>query len=94
MDRELLSQYSDGLIATTGCPSGEVQTRLRLGQYDEALKAASDYRDIFDSRATFVNAELAKVYGISGITGSSPVPRESPSRKARAISSPRPREAT
>ena len=47
MDRELLSQYSEGLIATTGCPSGEVQTRLRLGQYDEALKAASDYRDIF-----------------------------------------------
>ncbi|PVZ94939.1 DNA polymerase III subunit alpha [Amnibacterium flavum] len=47
MDRELLSQYSDGLIATTGCPSGEVQTRLRLGQYEEAKKAASDFRDIF-----------------------------------------------
>ena len=47
MDRELLSEYSSGLIATTGCPSGEVQTRLRLGQYDEALKAASDFRDIF-----------------------------------------------
>ncbi len=38
MDRELLSQYSEGLIATTGCPSGEVQTRLRLGQYDEARR--------------------------------------------------------
>ena len=25
-----------GLIATTGCPSGEVQIRLRLGQYDDA----------------------------------------------------------
>ncbi|OUE30838.1 DNA polymerase III subunit alpha [Clavibacter michiganensis] len=47
MDRELLSTYAKGLIATTGCPSGEVQTRLRLGQYDEAVKAASDYRDIF-----------------------------------------------
>jgi DNA polymerase-3 subunit alpha len=47
MDRELLSTYGKGLIATTGCPSGEVQTRLRLGQYAEALKAASDYRDIF-----------------------------------------------
>src|SRR5215217_2198719 len=30
VDRELLSQYGQGLIATTGCPSGEVQTRLRL----------------------------------------------------------------
>ncbi len=47
MDRELLSQYGSGLIATTGCPSGEVQTRLRLGQYREALQAASDFRDIF-----------------------------------------------
>ena len=34
MDRELLSTHGKGLIATTGCPSGEVQTRLRLGQYD------------------------------------------------------------
>jgi DNA polymerase-3 subunit alpha len=47
MDRELLARYSEGIIATTGCPSGEVQTRLRLGQQHEALQAAADYRDIF-----------------------------------------------
>jgi DNA polymerase-3 subunit alpha len=47
MDRELLSRYADGLIATTGCPGGEIQTRLRMGNYGEALRAASDYRDIF-----------------------------------------------
>ena len=47
MDRELLAKYSDGLIATTGCPGGEIQTRLRMGNYREALRAASDYRDIF-----------------------------------------------
>ncbi|WP_346844335.1 DNA polymerase III subunit alpha [uncultured Rothia sp.] len=47
MDKELLQTYGKGLIATTGCPSGEVQTRLRLGQYDAAVQAASDYRDIF-----------------------------------------------
>ncbi|MDQ1571200.1 MAG: polymerase subunit alpha [Actinomycetota bacterium] len=47
MDRELLSEYSKGVIATTGCVGGEVQTRLRLGQYDEAIKAAADFRDIF-----------------------------------------------
>jgi DNA polymerase III alpha subunit len=29
MDRELVDAHSDGIIATTGCPSGEVQTRLR-----------------------------------------------------------------
>ena len=47
MDREVLQTYSKGLIATTGCPSGEIQTRLRLGQFDEAIQAASDFRDIF-----------------------------------------------
>ena len=47
MDREILAQYSTGLIATTGCPGGEVQTRLRMGAYKEAIKAASDFRDIF-----------------------------------------------
>src|SRR5690606_41865313 len=49
MDRELLSQYGQGLIATTGCPSGEIQTRLRLGQYDKAREAAAEFRDIFRS---------------------------------------------
>jgi len=47
MDRELLSRYGKGIIATTGCVGGEVQTRLRLGQYEEARQAASDYQDIF-----------------------------------------------
>ena len=47
MDREVLQTYSKGLIATTGCPSGEIQTRLRLGQYQEAVAAAAEFRDIF-----------------------------------------------
>jgi DNA polymerase-3 subunit alpha len=47
MDRELLQTYSTGLIATTGCPGGEVQTRLRLGQYDAARAAAAEFQDIF-----------------------------------------------
>jgi DNA polymerase-3 subunit alpha len=50
MDRELISRYADGLIATTGCPGGEIQTRLRMGNYKEALRAASDYRDIFGAQ--------------------------------------------
>ncbi|GGM37681.1 DNA-directed DNA polymerase [Longimycelium tulufanense] len=47
MDDELLERYAEGVIATTGCPSGAVQTRLRLGQFDEALRAAARYRDVF-----------------------------------------------
>jgi DNA polymerase-3 subunit alpha len=54
MDRELLAEHASGIIATTGCPSGEVQTRLRLGQTAEALQAASDYRDIFGAENFFL----------------------------------------
>ena len=47
MDRELLSRYGAGLIGTSGCPSSEIQTRLRLGQWDEALRCAGELQDIF-----------------------------------------------
>jgi DNA polymerase-3 subunit alpha len=53
MDRELLQTYSKGLIATTGCPSGEVQTRLRLGQYEAARAAAAEFQDIFGKENYF-----------------------------------------
>jgi DNA polymerase-3 subunit alpha len=46
-DRELLTTLHEGLIASTGCPSGEVQVRLRLGQFDEALRAAGELQEIF-----------------------------------------------
>ncbi|MGV3073315.1 DNA polymerase III subunit alpha [Corynebacterium phoceense] len=47
MDAELIAEHADGIIATTGCPSGDVQTRLRLGQFDEALEAAAMWQDIY-----------------------------------------------
>ena len=47
MDREVLQTYAEGVIATTGCPSGEIQTLLRLGRFDDAVASAADYRDIF-----------------------------------------------
>src|SRR6476661_2973739 len=47
MDRELLQTYGAGIIATTGCPSGEVQRLLQRDQFEAACQAASDYRDIF-----------------------------------------------
>ncbi len=54
MDRELLERYGRGLIATTGCPSGEVQTYLRLGKYDEARASAAYYRELFGTDNYFV----------------------------------------
>src|SRR3954466_6451897 len=53
-DRELLAQYAEGLIGTTGCPSGEVQTWLRIGDYDKAVASAAEFRDIFGRDNYFV----------------------------------------
>ncbi len=45
-DRELLERHGKGIIATTGCPSGEVNRWLQAGRYDRARAAAADMRDI------------------------------------------------
>ena len=54
MDRELLSKYAKGVIGTTGCAGGEIQTRLRMGGYKEAVKAASELQDIFGKENYFL----------------------------------------
>ena len=54
MDKDLLAEHASGIVATTGCLGGEVSTRLKLGQHQEALQAASDYRDIFGPENFFL----------------------------------------
>ncbi len=50
MDKELLAEHvrpDIDIIGTTGCPSGEIQTYLRMGEYEKAKKSAGEFRDIF-----------------------------------------------
>jgi DNA polymerase III alpha subunit/intein/homing endonuclease len=54
MDMDIISQYAKGIIATTGCPSGELQTRLRLGQWDEAVKYVDKMQNIFGRENYFL----------------------------------------
>ena len=54
MDAEIIAEHAEGIIATTGCPSGEVQTRLRLGQDAEALASAAKWREIFGPENYFL----------------------------------------
>ena len=53
-DKELLERFHKGLIVFTGCPSGAVQTRMRLGQWDEAVAEAAELRDIFGPENFYV----------------------------------------
>src|SRR3954468_4188982 len=41
MDLEIIADHAGGIMATTRGPSGAVPTRLRLGQFDQALEAAA-----------------------------------------------------
>src|SRR5260370_9335115 len=44
--KEILPEHSVALMATTACPSGELQTRLRPGHFDQALASAARWQDI------------------------------------------------
>ena len=47
LDRELLGHYGAGLIATTGCPGGEVSQALERGNYELAKQTAGELSEIF-----------------------------------------------
>jgi len=57
VDHELLQQYSEGLIATTGCLSSEVCTALVNRDYQKALRIAGFYRDLFGKGNYFVELQ-------------------------------------
>lgn len=50
IDFDLLAQYSEGLVVSTGCPSSEISTRFRLGQDRKAYEYASRLKDVFGDR--------------------------------------------
>ncbi|KAA3617495.1 MAG: DNA polymerase III subunit alpha [Calditrichaeota bacterium] len=47
IDFDLLTQYSEGLIATSACMSGPIAWKLRQGKKAEAIKMAEDYLTLF-----------------------------------------------
>jgi len=47
IDKEILRQYSEGIIASTACMKGEVPYKLRRGMREQAIKSAEEYLEIF-----------------------------------------------
>ena len=50
MDRELLAAHSEGLIALSACPSGELMSALGDGRDTDAQAIAGWYKDVFPGR--------------------------------------------
>ncbi|MBI5903641.1 MAG: DNA polymerase III subunit alpha, partial [Deltaproteobacteria bacterium] len=57
MDKELLREMNEGLIALSACLHGEVAYNIGLGRMESAMKAAAEYRDIFPDRRFFLELQ-------------------------------------
>ena len=57
VDKEILRDYHEGIICLSACLAGEVQRFLARGLYEEAKKAACEYREIFGENNYFLELQ-------------------------------------
>ncbi len=57
IDKELLSQHSEGLVALSACLKGEVSDCLNLGYEDKAEEAAREYMSIFSEGDFYIEVQ-------------------------------------
>jgi DNA polymerase III subunit alpha len=57
IDKEILAQYSQNLIATTACPGGRIQKLLKDEGYESAKKELMEYEQIFGSKNIFIEIQ-------------------------------------
>ncbi|GAA0794820.1 DNA polymerase III subunit alpha [Faecalicatena orotica] len=57
VDKALLKEYSEGIIALSACLAGEVQRYLTKGLYEEAKNSALEYQEIFGKGNYFLELQ-------------------------------------
>lgn len=57
IDREILQEFHEGIIALSACLAGEVATKLRQGFYEEAKQAALEHQAIFGEDNYFLEMQ-------------------------------------
>jgi len=57
VDKTILKQYHEGIIALSACLSGEVNVHLLHDQYDRAKQAAREYQEIFGADHFFLEIQ-------------------------------------
>ena len=57
LDHETLREYSGGIIALSACLAGEVQSHLLDNNYNEAVKTACLYKNIFGANNFFLEMQ-------------------------------------
>jgi DNA polymerase III subunit alpha len=61
IDRELLKQYSNGLIATSACLKGEINWYLLKGETEQAVAVAREYEAIFGKGNFYIEIQNHKI---------------------------------
>ncbi|MFQ5585503.1 MAG: DNA polymerase III subunit alpha [Thermodesulfobacteriota bacterium] len=57
IDKGLLREHSEGLIALSACLNGEISYHLSRGGKEKAVEAAEEYRDIFPDRRFYLELQ-------------------------------------
>jgi DNA polymerase-3 subunit alpha len=57
IDKELLRQYSKGLVGMSACVEGEIPSAIVSGKYDKAKELALEYKSIFDQNSFFMEIQ-------------------------------------
>jgi len=61
IDRELLGQYNDGLIALTACLHGEIPSAILSNDMPRAMQLAEEYMSIFDNGRLYLELQENKI---------------------------------
>jgi DNA polymerase-3 subunit alpha len=57
IDKEILAELNEGLLATSGCPKGEIAALLGAGNEEAAMAAAESYVKIFGPNRFFIEIQ-------------------------------------
>ena len=57
IDKEVLGEYHEGLIALSGCLSGEVPNLIGKDRLEDAVRTAAEYRELFGAENYFLEVQ-------------------------------------
>lgn len=57
IDKEILAQHSKGLIGLTACLKGEIPSLIQQKRFNDALKLADTYRNIFEKDCFYLEIQ-------------------------------------
>jgi len=57
VDKQLLTQYNEGLIALSGCLKGEIAVYAGRGEMRRAIQVAEEYKKIFDRNRFYIEIQ-------------------------------------